>query len=125
MQEGRDVTKWGKDHWSLLAYVETACVDEQGKLDRRRMRCNENRHPLMTNMRWNPDYCTRLKEGKIEGHDDWDCLEDLEVAGFIEIISLINGFVRMTELGMRVATQIRSHKVGGGHFATFVLEEAV
>lgn len=32
---------FGKDHWSLLAYVETCCVDGQdgiGTLDRRRLR---------------------------------------------------------------------------------------
>ena len=119
-----DLDKWGKDHWSLLAYVETCCVDDCGTLDRKRMRCNEKRHPLLkaTSHEWLPTWGTILKKGTIEYHDDWDCLDDLNDAGFVNEISMINGIVSITEKGTKVAHQIRKHKADGGTFSTFKLE---
>ena len=53
--------KWGKDHVSLLAYIETCCVDKcpdkmnpvpvrtdgtRGQVSYVRMRVNERRHPM-------------------------------------------------------------------------------
>lgn len=118
-----EMDKWSKDHWGLLAYVETRCVDFKGKLERTHLRCNENKHPLQKggiNPPWQTDYSTRLKEGTIEGHDDWDCLEEMEDAGLIEIISMINGFVEITEKGIKVTHRIRKHKIKGGTFSTFI-----
>jgi len=123
MKDIKDITKWGKDHWSLLVYVETCCVDTIGRLDRIRLSCNEERHPLLKgemNPKWDPKYCTRMKEGVIDGHDDWDCLEELEEVGFIEIMSMINGYVKITIQGKKIAAQLRSHKADGGNFANFV-----
>lgn len=137
------VEKFGKDHWSTFAYVETCCVDGKegvGQLERQRMRCNPERHPLLHTSPggWRDAYSTRLAgffdfadrndpEKAIEaglmlrGHDDWDCLDDLEAAGLIEVQSLANGFVTMTEKGMEVAGELRTHKAAGGHFAGFRL----
>jgi len=118
----KDITKWGKDHWSVLAYVESACVDRGGMLEKRCLRCNEKKHPLLKNSlnpKWENSCCTRMKEGVIEGHDDWDCLEDLEEMGFIEIISIIKGFVKITEQGKSMVMEIRSHKADGGNYANF------
>jgi hypothetical protein len=78
--------RWGRDHWSLLGYIAT-CFD--GEIDRRKLRCNENRHPMLAHCHsaWKDEWSTRLKstpEGehiKAIGHDDWDCLDDLEAAG--------------------------------------------
>lgn len=126
--------RWGKDHWSLLGYVETLCVDGRqveglgrvGEIDRRRVRCNPDTHPLLlppdpfgSGPHWKDAYCTRVKDGTIAGHDDWDCLDDLESAGLIEIMSLINGYVVMTAEGTRVAAALRKHKSAGGRFADF------
>lgn len=70
----------------------------------------------------NDSYSTRLRNWEWAiGHDDWDCLEDLEAAGFVWIISLINGFVRMTDLGAEVVQKLRNHKHNGGVFGNFVL----
>lgn len=138
------VQKFGKDHWSLLAYVETRCVDGSagiGALDRNRMRCNQERHPLLGGSLsaapgWKPQYSTRLagffefKDRAIpavaiaagfmlDGHDDWDCLDDLEACGFVEILSTANGAVRLTPAGLKVAAALREHKATGGMFATF------
>ncbi len=127
------ISRFGKDHWSLLAYVETCCVDSvgnTGRLDPLRMRCNPKRHPMMAvarfgERRWEPTYGTRLrmtrtgKVSQLKTHDDWDCLDDLEAAGLVEVLSLINGFVHMTEDGLKVAHALREHKAKGGVFATF------
>ena len=128
------VERFGKDHWSLLAYVETRCVDSAtntGQLDPLRVRCNPKRHPLMAvsrgfePRRWEPSYGSRLRATRtgrvpqLKTHDDWDCLDDLETAGLVEVLSLVNGFVRMTPSGLKVAAALRAHKAEGGVFATF------
>lgn len=135
------VEKFGKDHWYTFAYAETCCVDGKdgiGRLALARMRCNaEKRSMMAANMRWAPRYGTRLMgffdfadrddPAKAEAaglqllaHDDWDCLDDLEAAGFIEVLTITNGMVRMTELGFKVSAALRQHKAEGKHFATFV-----
>lgn len=129
----------------MLAYVETRCVDGQdgvGTLVRAHIRGNANTHPLLANTAWKPSFGTRLKgffeyEHRsdpakaiaagfmLDGHDDWDCLDDLEAAGFVDVVSLSNGKVRMTEAGLQMAGQLRRHKAKGGQFAGFTPEVAV
>lgn len=143
--------RWGKDHWSMLAYVETLCVDGEkgvGTIDKRRVRSNEKTHPLLAvnaNVGgWKPQWGTRLKgyfdfakesfsmdPSKAEEagfqlpqHDDWDCLEDIQAAGLVNIHSLVNGFVQMTPNGLDVCAQLRAHKSNGGMFANFEPAEA-
>jgi hypothetical protein len=125
--------QFGKDHWSLLAYAEACCVDAKGALDGSRMRCNEKTHPLLARnvLAWREDWGTKLlgysKEEDLEkkaalhlkGHDDWDCLDDLADAGFVEIISLVNGRVEMTDLGKKVSARLRHYKMTGGMYASF------
>lgn len=128
--------RFGKDHWSLLAYVECCCVDNHGELDKRRMRCHPRRHPLHNanrnhgvNAAWKAEYATRLqgffdnpqdKRFQVSGHDDWDCLNDLEVAGFIEVISEVNALVKITPTGSAWVALARAHKSNGGSFGNFV-----
>lgn len=131
------IEDWGKDHWSTFAYAETCVVDHQ-PLSRDRLRCNVKKRPHLVgptvnrfgNARWEPDYGSKLKgyflEGderdesrKLANHDDWDCLEDMEEAGLIEIVSVINAIVVLTEAGLAVAAHLRQHKARGGSFATF------
>ncbi len=135
--------RFAKDHWSLLAYVETLCVDGKdgmGRIDKTRMRANPERHPLQALNEfaapWKSAYSTRLAgytgfaqrddvaaataAGVMaEGHDDWDCLDDLQAAGLVEIFSLSNGFVKLTKRGMQVVHQLREHKAQGGTFWNF------
>ena len=123
-----DMKDWAKDHWSLLAYVESRAVDHGGRLDHERIRGNPSTHPLLRNDayqrnkgQWKPSYSTRLHGNKsLDGHDDWDCLDDLDNAGLVEIISLINGIVRMTDYGMMITAQLRKHKANGGKYQDFV-----
>lgn len=135
---------FGKDHWSLMAYVETLCVDSSkggvGEIDKRRIRCNPRRHPLHAVNRnfgvtgWKGEYGTRLAgfwtnagltnlKRQMKSHDDWDCLDDLEAAGLIEILSEANGYVKLTDKGLTVGGLIRAWKAKGGMFATFQYSE--
>jgi len=119
--------EWGKDHWSLLAYLETRCVDNEGFIDNRHLRCNEDKHPFQKgagNPKWESNYSTILKEGMREGHDDWDCLFDMEHAGLVTVYSLVNRRVEMTAAGIEISKMIREHKMKGGTFKTFNLENA-
>lgn len=126
--------RWGKDHWSTLAYVEICTVDHQrapgiGEITRERMRANPNTHPMLAHLSdWNPAHGTRLKGFKshaetpdlcLPHHDDWDCLDDMEAAGLVEMYSTVNGYVQITALGRRIAHQLRDHKARGGTFASF------
>lgn len=128
---------FGKDHWSLLGYIGARIennptgADGIGEMDRRNLRCNEERHPMHNHHDgWEPKYGTRLKgyfnngktneDWQIPEHDDWDCLDDLEAAGLITVYSEINGFVGINPgRGMDIYLQLHKHKVEGGHFATF------
>lgn len=121
------MAKWGKDHWSLLGYVDVRCVDYKGVLCNDHMRTDINKHPLLMSPRVasvyagsKEKYPTRLKNNEVQhDHDDWDCLDDMEAFGLVEIISLINGFVTLTRLGSELAGLVRAHKAAGGSFATF------
>src|SRR5271156_2129781 len=48
-QEAKVVTldMFGKDHWSTFGYLTTIAID--GHPDRRKMRCDPKRHPLLAN----------------------------------------------------------------------------
>jgi hypothetical protein len=142
------VEKFGKDHWSLLAYVETLCVDGKsgvGTIDGRKMRCNGNIHPMQMqnfNTSWKMNYGTRLKGffespfksdcakaieagEQVLDHDDWHCLDDLEAAGLVEILPVANGFIKMTDKGNKIAARLRKHKSKGGMFANFVFLDII
>jgi len=125
------MAEWGKDHWSLLAHVETCCVDAKGELDHDRMRTNVRRHPglagprvvisdrLHENKAYR--YPTRLRSGTEPEHDDWDCFYDLVAGGLIvDDGTGIHPLARMTPSGTRLAAEIRKHKSGGGSFFTFI-----
>lgn len=133
------IEQWGKDHWSTLAFIECLCVDNSGSLtdaNRARLRCNDKTHPgyslrLTDAGDWKPSYGSRLKgywkpdgtqdkSRQLSDHDDWDCIEDFEAAGLLENLNTgMNPVFKLTEKGLALAAQVRAHKAGGGHFATF------
>ena len=107
----------GRDHRSLLLYVEGRCVNNQGVLDLLNLRVNEKKYPLLKINDghgfepWDGSNGTRLDDGRtLKEHDDIDCLDDLANAGLVEIISLVNGFVRITETGHEVAAELRKRR---------------
>lgn len=133
------IERWGRDHWSALMYLETRATDAGGVIDNRRMRCNARLHREFANVRApgypivdGKQYPTRLRDGEIENHDDWSCLEDLISAGLIEgwyrvkypAEAFGNSIARieLTELGWWVAAQLRRHKAEGHVFADFCPE---
>lgn len=120
---------FGKAHFSLLIYVESRCVDHGGVLDIAHIRVNSTTHPLFngheysTRATWNEQFGTLLNTGeRLVDHDDIDCLDDLDNAGLIEIISLVNGFMSMTDKGNELVSKIRSFKTNGGQLGDFNIE---
>lgn len=128
------VSKWGKDHWSTFAYLETRAVDHKGIVDNSRMRCNVRLHKEFAfenfgNVVSGDKYPTRLKQGELEKHDDWSCLEDMVATGLLRAFTRVKfhgqifgnseARVELTELGQIYAEQLRRHKMNGGAFATF------
>lgn len=119
------VNDFGKDHWSLLAYIETCCVDSNGKFDLRRIRVNPKTHPqhavdILSDRKWSSNYGTILNGGRVlPDHDDIDCLEDLERLGFIYIKSLVSEVAVLSPMGIIVSNQIRNHKASGGKYSDF------
>lgn len=116
--------KFGREHWSTLVYAETRNVDYGRFLDKRHLRINENRHPAhaVNPTSWKDDYSTRLNDGTVlDGHDDWDILNDLERVGLLDIVSESNACVPLTELGYAVAAEIRKHRGQGGSYEEFKL----
>lgn len=118
---------FGKHHWSLMGYLGYLAVNGLN-IDRRKMRCNENEHPLLSGkpvyMSWRDEHSTILKDSSIiNGHDDWDCLDDLEGCGFIEVVSLINCVFLLTEKGSNCVKQLILHKQNGGQYKDFIYKE--
>lgn len=134
------ISEFGRDHWSLLAYIETLCVDHRegfGVPDRDNVRCNVKQHPGLIGPRvamaevttWKDAYSTRLrghtkeKPNQMSGHDDWNCAYDLEEAGLIEDHGTgINPRYKMTTTGHALAAALRAHKASGGNFSNFLYE---
>lgn len=122
-----ELEDFGKDHWSVFAYAECCCVDHGGQMEHIRLRINRNKRPLGGShymghlLGWDTKYGTRIKDGSIPDpqHDDWDCLEDLEREGLLEIISMVNAFIRLTDEGQKVAEELRRHKMNSEQFSTF------
>lgn len=117
------IAQFGRDHWSLFAYVECRVVDHGGVLDRTHLRCDPRLHPAHAHegSRQGGPYPTRLVDGLTRGdHDDWDCLDDLEAAGLISSHGTgVNPWFRLTRKGLRMAALLRAHKAKGGQFAEF------
>lgn len=124
-----NIATWGKDHWSLLAYVETCCVDNQGVLNLERMRINPFKRPFGTRgsamikeTEKTYPYGSRMKDDVVPDreHDDLDVLDDLEAAGLLRNVgTMVNPRVVLTERGLAFSSKIREHKIKGGNYGTF------
>jgi len=133
--------KFGRDHWSMLAYLETVAVDCAGfqvGLDAY-MRHTRRHHRVMPQecpqpkrakkvlaqfvLTMQPEHGTRLKDGTVLGdHDDFDCLQDLYAAGYF--LATTDGVqpgvvLHLSAKGQRVASLLRAHKSAGGAFRNF------
>lgn len=116
------VEQFGEDHWSNLLAAEGAGRGYGGRLDPNLKRCNKARHPeefaaRTTRGDWYRP--TVLKDGTaVAGHDDYDCLADLQAAGLL----LRHGGthrVTMTSLGLSVTAQLMGHMIDTDDFGSF------
>ena len=126
---------WGKDHWSLLAYFETRCVDHRGVPDFDHMRINSKKrgfskgnlkHAMGMGQDWDTAHGTKLKQGSVPdgNHDDYDVMEELEKLGFLNNVgSGINPVIKLTKLGKKVSHYIRLHKASDKNFNSFDLSK--
>lgn len=90
--EPTPIERWGRDHWSTLLYVEARAVDHSGQLRVANMRTLIDTHPDLIEINGRthgheaPKYPTRLRDdGEIEGHDDWDCIDDMIAADVVTV----------------------------------------
>lgn len=126
------VEKWGKDHWSTLAYLETRTVDYDGVIDNRHMRCNPRLHREFAHHWSGGNYPTILNgEETLDNHDDWSCLEDMVAAGYLQvwfrrastnIFGNSEAKVKLTARGKVISTILRAFKAEGGNFGEFTVE---
>jgi hypothetical protein len=125
------VKEFGRDHWSTLAYIECVNVDGSGRPALERMRCNPSRHPGLAEGRrgprieWQTSWSSHTKSGiLLTGHDDFDCVNDLEKAGLIVVHGTGNNPVyRLTVDGWRVVNDLRQHKANGKNFGDYSYPE--
>lgn len=119
---------FGKQHWSLLAFIETQVVDKAFPLDHRRMSCNEKKRGISNGspFGWDDKYSTQNKFGvcEISGHDDIDCFEELINEGFIiNNGTLLNMYPQLTDKGWKCIGQLREFKGKGGNYIDFVFKK--
>ena len=130
--------KWGRDHWGVLLYIESICVNTSSKEgwarpDHSKIQTNINRHPALEGSRLGTAmdgarYPIRLAAGEtIPGpdYDEWDCSDDMEHELLIEIGgSGICPSYRMTSRGSRAAAALRAHRAAGNSNSSFRAEAA-
>lgn len=121
---------FGKDHWSMFAYVESRLVDygrfviqcdPRTRTARHNWRILNYRNQSMAIL-MDAKYGSRLKDGTyIPEHDDWDCLQDLVKAGLLYTRGDpdVSKSVKLTQAGTVVAASLRKFKTDGGTFHTF------
>jgi hypothetical protein len=113
---------WGRDHWSTFAFICTRIVGEDGKIDRRKMRCDNKRHPLHAHTDIGPGAPTMLRDNvALKDHDDWDCADDAEAANLLvnDKGTGLNRRYALTDAGWAMLRKITEHKAAGGTFSNF------
>lgn len=120
---------FSKHHWSVFAYVVEKCqkgAQGVGLIEPGSMRCNENRHgkwkPENSLLLWREDHSTQIKGLQIIGHDDWDCLSDLESMGWLERMPASSFSVRLKPAGCVIAKKLKEHLASGGLLKNFFYE---
>jgi len=125
----------GRDHWTVLTYIETLCVDRAGVPDVLRFRCHPKTHPVYFDFQmqqmgaskhivFEPPRGSTLRDGtELAGHDDLDCTEDLQVAGLIEVSkdpwTHTPMTFSLTDAGWLLAGRLRRWRADGGKAQDF------
>ena len=122
------IEQFGKDHWSLLMYIQTRVLDCNGILDVNHLRSKNT----IFRQGWTPEYGTRLfgywnKDSTVNrllllgNHDDFNCLEDLEGEGLVKNSGTrLNPVCTITEKGIKIICQLLLHKQAGNNYSDFV-----
>lgn len=127
-QKTTAVADFGKDHWSLLGYIEGRCVDHSGRLDNAQMRdkrktgWDKDAHGTILFGYWTEGKggLVRHPDRRLSDHDDYDCLADLEAGGFCRNMGkTMQPTMTMTDLGYQTLTAVKKHKEKGGTFSNF------
>lgn len=131
------IEKWGKDHFSTFAYLASCVVNKKGMLENSRMRTNLRIHRELAGMVLGSvydasPYPTMIKDGVIENHDDWSCLEEIVMAGFVEawtrpytkerVFANTQVRVLLTESGWNLLQKLTIHTANGGKYHDFSYE---
>lgn len=129
------IKQFGKDHWSLLAYVEYRAINRAGVLSIEHLRTKNpalQQNRTATNL-WKPEYGSKLygyfnEDGRVNeklrilDHDDHNCLDDLEESKLIKSFgSGLHPAYKLTKEGARVCGLLVLHKQEGKNYASFVL----
>jgi hypothetical protein len=121
---------FGKDHWSTFGYIAHCVVTRGGEPQRNKMRVDPSVHLHHAHEanRYFPDkrYPTVLRGGvQVDGHDDYDCAEDLEEAGLIvDVGTGLHPCWLLTERGWRVWEEIQRAEVARVRWSQFQPSEA-
>jgi hypothetical protein len=111
MTDAVPIRHWGRDHWSTLAYVGQR-QEHKGNMRVEHMRCDPSIHPGLAHRgsRGNPAP-TRLKGGTtIQPHDDWSCIDDMELEGLVTVEGTgIAPIVILTDKGWQLWFQLQRH----------------
>lgn len=122
--------KWGKDHWSTLAYAGSCVTEREGFMSGPSLRCKDTRVGIQREygQSWNPQHGTRLngffqnqndKTLMLPDHDDIDCLEDMESEEMVLLGTTVSMFVQLTDKGREFEEALRRFKQDGGNFCDF------
>lgn len=133
------IEKWGRDHWSMLAYFRTVEVDKAGFKVQFDPRMRQNRRNWRTMLEKLPKgkfvvghamdvgTGTRLNDDTfVSGHDDWCCVQDFAKAGLLTCNP--DGVdhhkkLHLSELGASLAASVEQYKADGGSFSTFKVHD--
>ena len=143
-KEYTPMSKWGKDHWSTLAYIDTVITDYVyfPIIKNDRMRTTKNNLIILHNngiykkekfIRDGSyiksevevkEYPTRLNDGtEIKDHDDFSCIVDFAKEGLLnkdEKHITVDSKIKLSKLGRDVINKLREHKSKGKNFADFI-----
>lgn len=116
--------RWGRDHYSTLAYLGHVYHTHDGQIDRDKMRCKPSRRhmagPTMAMLiavhPADERYPTTLQGGQtLDDHDDYDCAYDLVAGGMlIDVGTGMHPQFELTPKGLRVWSHLtRTRKTVG------------
>lgn len=124
------VEKWGRDHWSMLAYFRSIEVDRgqflvvadpRMRLGRRHYRVLGAAEPCLP---MDPKCGSRLNDDTyIPRHDDVHCLGDFANAGLLASSGNLEvepgDALHLSEKGIQLVEALQQHKASGRSFSNF------